>query len=125
MRCFTDMLSIAQIFSSHYYPIPNGIVEKFPHLDRCLKQMLAKVAEFPTEWDRYLPAMLLFMYNEAPHKSTCLSSHEIIFGLTIHGLTIFGLTITLSLLRDLWIRLDITQYQTYNTYLTDLNTAYH
>lgn len=82
MRGFTDLLSIAQTFCSRYHAMSHEIVEKF---HRCLKQMLANVtAEFPTNWNLVLPA-LTFVYNEAPHTSAGLSSHQIIFGSSIRG----------------------------------------
>lgn len=81
-------------------------------LRRCLKQMLSKVtAECPTDWDKFLPA-ILFANNEGAHRSTGLSSHEIIFASIIRG--------PLSLLCDMWVRPDIVEYQTYKIYLAEL-----
>lgn len=49
MRSFTDMLSIAQMFSSRHHPQSHSVIENF---HTTLKHMLAKVtAEFPHNWD--------------------------------------------------------------------------
>lgn len=101
----TDMLSIAQKFSSIYHAQSDGIIERY---HRCLKQMLSEVtAAFPSDWDNILPFMV-FAYSETPHRLTDFSSHELIFGSP------------LSLLRDMWVRPEIPQYQTYNLYLSFL-----
>lgn len=72
--------------------------------------MLAKVtAVFPSNW---VLTALTFVYNETPHRSTGLSCHEIIIGSDIDE--------PLSLLKDMWVKLEVTQYQTYNTYLKEL-----
>lgn len=74
--------------------------------------MLAKVtSEFPYDWNKYLPAVL-FAYNKTLHRVTGFSSHELIFGTSIRG--------PVSFLRHMWVRPDISQYQTFNSYLSEL-----
>lgn len=66
MRSFTDLRSIAQVFSAWFNLQANGIVEA---LNGSLKEMLAKVAtKFPEDWDLHLPAVL-FAYREVPQRS--------------------------------------------------------
>lgn len=87
----------------------NGVMEKF---HRGLNQMLSKVtAEFQKCWDLDFPAVL-FAYNDCPHSSTDLSSHDILFDSPLRG--------PLELLKHTWVRPDIQQNQTYNSYLSQL-----
>lgn len=66
MRSFTDLRSIAQVFSAWFNLQANGIVEA---LNGSLKEMLAKVAtNFLEDWDLHLPAVL-FAYREVPQRS--------------------------------------------------------
>lgn len=109
MRNFPDMRSIAHKFSSIYHAQSNRIIERY---QRCLKQMLSNVtAAFPSDSDKIVP-IVVFAYTETPHRLTGYSSHELIFGTPMRD--------PLSRLRDMFIRPDVPQYQTYNSYLSDL-----
>lgn len=84
------------------------IREKF---HRCLKLILSKVTSVPSHCDKFLPAVL-FAYSRTPRGVTEFSCHELIFDAPIRG--------PLSLMRDMWVRPDVPQYQTYNFYSTEL-----
>lgn len=103
-------MSIAQQqFSSHYHPQSNGVIK---NVHSSLKQMLAKVTTlFPEEWDRCLPTAL-FAYRELPQKSVRYLANEVVFGGPIRG--------PLSILRDIWIPPDVSEYKTYYTYITEV-----
>lgn len=74
MGDFTEMLSIAESFSSIYHAASNGIIERF---HKCLKHMLYKMtSDFPNDWDKYLPAVF-FAFNETHHRVTGHFSHEL------------------------------------------------
>ena len=87
----TKLLSMRQLFTTPYHPAGNGLVERF---NGTLKTMLRRMcAEKPTDWDRYLGA-LLFAYREAPQASQGFSPFELIYGRRVRG--------PLSLLKELW-----------------------
>lgn len=98
MLSFTDMISLARIFSFRYHLLSKKVIENF---HRSLKQM--KRLELPREWDRYIP-IILFAYREVPQKSTGISIHELIFGGSISG--------PVSLLRNMLLRPDVPYYKT-------------
>ncbi|XP_041483470.1 uncharacterized protein LOC121430260 [Lytechinus variegatus] len=87
----TKLLSLRQLFTTPYHPAGNGLVERF---NGTLKLMLRRMcAEKPTDWDRYLGA-LLFAYREAPQASLGFSPFELIYGRRVRG--------PLTLLKELW-----------------------
>ena len=87
----TKLLSMRQLFTTPYHPAGNGLVERF---NGTLKTMLRRMcAEKPTDWDRYLGA-LLFAYREAPQASLGFSPFELIYGRRVRG--------PLTLLKELW-----------------------
>ena len=87
----TKLLSLRQLFTTPYHPAGNGLVERF---NGTLKTMLRRMcAEKPTDWDRYLGA-LLFAYREAPQASLGFSPFELIYGRRVRG--------PLTLLKELW-----------------------
>lgn len=60
------LLGVKQLHCSPYHPQANGLCERF---NATLKSMLKKMCEErPTDWDRYLPAVL-FAFREAPQDS--------------------------------------------------------
>ncbi|XP_070174729.1 uncharacterized protein [Littorina saxatilis] len=85
------LLAIKSIHTSPYHAQANGLVERF---NGTLKSMLQKVVqERPTDWDRYVPA-LLFAYRELPNVSTGFSPYELLFGRAPRG--------PMSILADSW-----------------------
>lgn len=67
---------IGQTFSTTYKPL-NGILENYHGR---IKEMLAKItANFPEEWDKYLPAVL-YAYRILPYRSTGYSPSKLLFG---------------------------------------------
>ena len=77
MKEVSRLLSLQQITSASYSPICNGLIERF-HMT--FKQMLRRMcAECPTDWDKYLPA-LLFAIREVPRESLGFSPFELLYG---------------------------------------------
>ena len=69
--------------------------------------MLQKMAaERPSDWDRYIPA-LLFSYREVAQASLGFSPFELVYGRSVRG--------PMSVLRDIWADEDINE-QTKTTY---------
>lgn len=92
------LLSVKQLNTTPYYPMCNGLVEKF---NGTLKRMLRRMcAELPKDWDRYIPA-LLFAYREAPQESLGFSPFELLYGRTVRG--------PLSILKELWTGTNIDE----------------
>ena len=95
---------MCQLFTTPYHPAWNGLVERF---NGTLKLMLKRMcAEKPTDWDRYIGA-LLFAYREAPQASLGFSPFELIYGRTVRG--------PLALLKDIWTG-ETQEEQTQSTY---------
>ena len=93
MKEVSRLLSFKQINSSVYHPICNGLVERF---NGTVKQLIKKLcAECPTEWDRYLPA-LLFAYREVPQETTGFAPFELLYGRSVRG--------PMQILRELWTK---------------------
>ena len=100
----SKLLSMCQLFTTPYHPAWNGLVERF---NGTLKLMLKRMcAEKPTDWDRYIGA-LLFAYREAPQASLGFSPFELIYGRTVRG--------PLALLKDIWTG-ETQEEQTQSTY---------
>lgn len=71
------LLGIEKLNTTAYHPECDGMVERF---NRTLKSMLRKrAAQFNTQWDRHLPA-LLWAYRNAPHDSTGEKPSFLLFG---------------------------------------------
>jgi len=86
------LLSIHGHTTTPYHAQCNGAVERF---NGTLKTMIKRLcSDQPTEWDRYLPAVL-FAYREVPHSSSGFSPFELLYGRTVRG--------PLQILRQLWL----------------------
>ena len=71
------LLGIKKLNTTSYHPQCDGMVERF---NRTLKSMLRKrAAEFGSQWDRHLPA-LLWAYQNAPHDATGEKPSFLLFG---------------------------------------------
>ena len=82
MREVGRLLSVAQLHSSIYHPMTNGLVERF---NGTLKNMLKRLmAERPSDWDRYVNAAL-FAYREIKQESTGFSPFECLYGRVVKG----------------------------------------
>ena len=78
----SQLLSLQQITTTPYYPICNGLIERF-HMP--LKQILRRIcAERPKDWDKYLPA-LLFAIREVPQESLGFLPFELLYGRNVKG----------------------------------------
>ncbi|KAJ8032705.1 hypothetical protein HOLleu_26306 [Holothuria leucospilota] len=98
------LLTLKQLTTTPYHPICNGLVERF---NGTLKKMLRRMcAERPSDWDRYLPA-LLFAYREAPQESLGFSPFELMYGRTVRG--------PLTILKELWSG-EVDHEEVKNTY---------
>lgn len=98
------LLAVKQLTTTPYHPICNGLVERF---NGTLKKMLRRMcAERPSDWDRYLPA-LLFAYREAPQESLGFAPFELLYGRTVRG--------PLTILKELWSG-ELDQEEVKNTY---------
>ena len=95
MKQFHALCQCRGIRTSPYHPQANGTVERF---HGTLKAMLKKVVRnHPSEWHRYLPA-LLFACREVPSESTGFSPFHLLFGREVRG--------PLMLLKDTWTNKD-------------------
>ena len=98
------LLSVKHVTSSPYNPQCNGLCERF---NGTLKQIIRKLcAERPTDWDRYLEAVL-FAYREVPQGSLGFSPFELLYGRTFRG--------PMAILRELWTK-DIPEGDVKTTY---------
>ena len=76
------LLSLQQLMTTPYYPMCNGLVERF---NATMKQMLRRMcAERPKDWNKYLPA-LLFAIREVPQESLGFSLFELLYGHSVRG----------------------------------------
>ena len=110
MREVCRLINVKQAFTTPYHPMANGLNEKF---NGTLKAMVKKMCqERPTDWDRYLHAVL-FAYREVPQASTGFSPFHLLYGRAVRG--------PLGLLKEMWTNenLDFNEYNTYQ-YVTDL-----
>ena len=97
-------LSVRQLQTTPYHAQCNGLVERW---NGTLRRMLQKMAaERPSDWDRYIPA-LLFSYREVAQASLGFSPFELVYGKSVRG--------PMSVLRDIWADEDINE-QTKTTY---------
>ncbi|XP_046545517.1 uncharacterized protein LOC124255665 [Haliotis rubra] len=104
MKEVSRLLSLKQLTTTPYHPMCNGLVERF---NGTLKLMLKRLsAEKPTDWDRYLSA-LLFAYREVPQESLGFSPFELLYGRKVRG--------PVQVLRELWTK-DIPDPETRTTY---------
>ena len=96
MREVNDLLSTKQLRTTPYYPMSNGMVERF---DGTLKLMLRKMCqEKPKSWESYLTP-LLFAYREVPQASLGFSPFELLYGRHVPG--------PLTVLKELWTEDDV------------------
>ena len=66
MKELSRLISMKQLTTTPYYPMCNGLVEKF---NGTLKQIIKRVCtDRPRDWDKYLSAAL-FAYREVPQGS--------------------------------------------------------
>ena len=104
MREISRLLSVRQLQTTPYHAQCNGLVERW---NGTLRGMLQKMAaERPSDWDRYIPA-LLFSYREVAQASLGFSPFELVYGRSVRG--------PMSVLRDIWADEDINE-QTKTTY---------
>ena len=104
MREISRLLSVRQLQTTPYHAQCNGLVERW---NGTLRRMIQKMAaEKPSDWDRYIPA-LLFSYREVAQASLGFSPFELVYGRSVRG--------PMSVLRDIWADEDINE-QTKTTY---------
>ena len=104
MRDISRLLSVRQLQTTPYHAQCNGLVERW---NGTLRRMIQKMAaEKPSDWDRYIPA-LLFSYREVAQASLGFSPFELVYGRSVRG--------PMSVLRDIWADEDINE-QTKTTY---------
>ena len=104
MRDISRLLSVRQLQATPYHAQCNGLVERW---NGTLRRMIQKMAaEKPSDWDRYIPA-LLFSYREVAQASLGFSPFELVYGISVRG--------PMSVLRDIWADEDINE-QTKTTY---------
>ena len=104
MREISRLLSVHQLQTTPYHAQCNGLVERW---NGTLSRMIQKMAaEKPSDWDRYIPA-LLFSYREVAQASLGFSPFELVYGRSVRG--------PMSVLRDIWADEDINE-QTKTTY---------
>ena len=104
MREISRLLSVRQLQTTPYHAQCNGLVERW---NGTLRRMIQKMAaEKPSDWDRYIPA-LLFSYGEVAQASLGFSHFELVYGRSVRG--------PMSVLRDIWADEDINE-QTKTTY---------
>ena len=85
------LLSIKRLITMPYYPICNGLVERF---NGTLKKMLRRLCnEQPRQWHRFVNP-LLFAYREASQEATGFSPFELLYGRTLRG--------PVQILNELW-----------------------
>lgn len=84
------MLSIIHYRTTPYHPACSGLVERFNGNLKMLKKMCE---ERPTDWDRYIDA-LLFAYGETPHDSTGFAPFEPLYGCVVRG--------PIMVIKELW-----------------------
>ena len=91
MREVCRLINVKQAFTTPYHPMANGSNEKF---NGTLKAMVKKMCqERPTDWDRYLHAVL-FAYREVSQASTGFSPFHLLYGRAVRG--------PLGLLKEMW-----------------------
>ena len=104
MREISRLLSVRQLQTTPYHAQCNGLVERWNGTLRRMLQNMA--AEKPSDWDRYIPA-LLFSYREVAQASLGFSPFKLVYGRSVRG--------PMSVLRDIWADEDINE-QTKTTY---------
>ena len=85
------LLSLQQLTTIPYRPYSKGPVERFHAMLK--RVLLTMCAERPTDWDKYLPA-LLFAVREIPQESLGFSPFELLYGRNVRG--------PMQILRELW-----------------------
>ena len=110
MREISRLLSVRQLQTTPYHAQCNGLVERW---NGTLRRMIQKMAaEKPSDWDRYIPA-LLFTYREVAQASLGFSPFELVYGRSVRG--------PMSVLRDIWADEDINkQMKTTYQYVLEL-----
>ena len=103
MREVSRLVSVRQLQTTPYHAQCNGFVERWNGTLRRMLQTMA--AEKPSDWDRYIPA-LLFPYREVAQASLGFSLFELVYGRPVRG--------HMSV-RDIWADEDINE-QTRTTY---------
>ena len=104
MREISRLLSVRQLQTTPYHAQCNGLVERW---NGTLRRMIQKMAaEKPSDWDRYIPA-LLFSYREVAQASLGFSPFELVYGRSVRG--------PMSVLRDIWAD-EVINEQTKTTY---------
>ena len=85
------LLSIRRLTTTPYYPICNGLSEKF---NGTLKKMLRRLcADQPRQWYWFINP-LLFAYREVSQESTGFSPFELLYDRTVRG--------PMKILKELW-----------------------
>ena len=113
MKEETRLVSIKQLFTTPYNQNSTVCVNK---MNGTLKNMLRKMCqERPTDWDRYLPAVL-FAYCEAPRVSTGFSPFELLYGRTVRG--------PMQVLKEIWTEDETPETQSTYQYVLDLRNRH-
>ncbi|GFS23678.1 Gypsy retrotransposon integrase-like protein 1 [Elysia marginata] len=93
MKEVCRLLGIKQKATTPYYPMCNGLVERFnATVKTCLRRLCS---EQPRQWHRYINP-LLFAYREVPQESTHFAPFELLYGRTVRG--------PMHILRELWTK---------------------
>ena len=82
MEEVSRLLSIKRSTTTPYYPICNGLVERFNGTLKKMPQRLC--SEQPKEWHWFINP-LLFAYREAPQEATGFAPFELLYGRTVRG----------------------------------------
>ena len=81
-EAFLRLLEVDHIRTSVYHSMGNGACERYNGtLIRCLRKL---VYDFPSQWDKYLPAAL-FAYRDTAHDTTGYAPFELIYGHHVRG----------------------------------------
>ncbi|XP_042147391.1 uncharacterized protein LOC120844553 [Ixodes scapularis] len=98
MKEIGRLLSFRQLLTTPYHPMCNRLVERF---NGTIKQMMKRMSqERPTDWDRYIPA-LLFAYRGVPQASLGFAPFEMLYGRNVRG--------PLTILKELWSNKSLNQ----------------
>jgi len=83
------MLGIETVRTTAYHPQTNGQVERYNRT--MATQLRSYVADDPSRWDELLPVITM-AYNSHPHRSTDITSFELVIPRRIPNLTVRNLS---------------------------------
>ncbi|XP_040065165.2 uncharacterized protein LOC115318365 [Ixodes scapularis] len=91
--------ALVEMFSR--YGVPKEILSDRERFNGTIKQMMKRMSqERPTDWDRYIPA-LLFAYRIVPQASLGFAPFEMLYGRNVRG--------PLTILKELWSNKSLNQ----------------